>query len=709
MAGESKPLVITEYFRLGGALSADPGSTEAFEELRRFLLAHRRFELLSRWLEVRAPAVDATAAAQGFVALANLLVAHPLQHGLAMRSCERALAILSERGVAEGESSEAGQLLKFLENLPSMVPQAQRELRAAAVEERDRRRAAQIYLQIAELSAVYDPRGADRLRENLDRCFLLWAGMPGALDVVDLLGSEQLGMQWALDIFLGHARKATDRAAASGLWIRAARAAVRVGGQPAEALSDCLRQALQSDSFCLEAQIWLAERALDSQDWQAAEQLLEAVAARPSLEPIAKGAVLMLLSDLRQRLAKGEASRAALAEALRLPGAPVAEIARRAASLGDSLLAAQAQRAELSLAARENEQREMPLPERMAQLKRLAELQIGQLGQPREGFDTLARLLGLNPLQPEIWEALERLASAEGLGVQLTALYRELSGAPGAPVELARRLARQSASDGAVALAAWRRVLELSPGDPEAASALREGISQGGSQAEREMALLAELAGVPMTDQLSRLRLLNQILELSRDPRHRADLLTQIVALDSRDSRARRGLLREQLTLGQWALAEQSARLVLEGELDARERLSLLRSLAAVLGKQGRLNEALPELEAVLREAPGDDQARRLLETLVERHPDAVRAVQLLAEAELARGEVARSAALFLREAELQKDRLLATAALRRAAALFEEVLVDRRSALSVLGRALQLDPSLSETFATIWCGWPGS
>ncbi len=607
----------------------------------------------------------------------------------------RALAIVSERWASGPASNDAEQLLKFLQNLPSMVPQAQRELRGAAVEERDRRRAAQIYLQIAELSAVYDAQGADRLKENLDLAFLLWAGMPAALDAVDILGAEQLGMGWALELFLGQARKATDRAAAASLWIRAARAAVRVGGVAAVAQADHLRQALQADPLSLETQVSLAELALDAGDWGSAAQLIEA-AARPSLESRAKGSLLLLLSELRQRLGMGEASRASLAEALRLPAAPLAEIARRAEILGDPMLAAEAQRAEL--AARDDEQRDLPIADRIAKLGKLAELQIGQLGQPREGFDTLARSLGLNPLQPEVWDALDQLAATQGLGVQLTALYRELVAVPGAPVELARRLARQSAADGAVAPAAWRRVLELSAGDPEAAAALREGTAQGGSQADRELALRTELSGVPLTDQASRLRLLHQILDLSRDPMQRADLLAQVVALDPRDGASRRGLLREQLTLGQWESAEQSARLLLEGELDSKERLSLLRSLAAVLGKQGRLNEALPELEAVLRETPADDQARRLLETLVERHPDALRAVQLLAEAELARGEVARSATLFLREADLQKDRLLATAALRRAAALFEEVLVDRRSALSALGRALQLDPSLAET-----------
>jgi tetratricopeptide (TPR) repeat protein len=285
-------------------------------------------------------------------------------------------------------------------------------------------------------------------------------------------------MGWALDICLTHALKATDRGAAAGLWIRAARAAVRVGGAPAEAQADHLRRALQSDPFCLEAQMWLAERALDAGDWAAAEQLVEGAAVRPALDPIARGALLLLLSDLRRRLEKGEGSRTALAEAMRLPSAPWAEIARRAASLGDPLLAAEAQRAELSLAAGDGEAREMPVAERIAHLKRLAELQLGQLGRPREGFDTLARALALNPLQPEIWDTLERLAIAEGLGVQLTALYRELAAAPGAPAELARRLARQVGPERSAALAAWRRVLELSPGDAEATAALREGLTQ---------------------------------------------------------------------------------------------------------------------------------------------------------------------------------------------------------------------------------------
>ena len=102
------------------------------------------------------------------------------------------------------------------------------KLRAAAVEERDRRRAARRdYLQIAELAAVYDQR-FDRVRKNLERCFLLWAAMPAALATVEVLAAGSLGANFALEFFVAQAKRTTERTAAAELWIRAARAATLV-------------------------------------------------------------------------------------------------------------------------------------------------------------------------------------------------------------------------------------------------------------------------------------------------------------------------------------------------------------------------------------------------------------------------------------------------------------------------------------------------
>lgn len=684
--------VAAEYSQLRRALLAAPQDDQAFEAIKVFLLEQRRFLLLAQWLEVRTLSVPIDLASAGFVALANVLISHPLHHGLSRHCCQRALDL-------NPKHTDARQVLDFLERLPATVPQAQRELRAAAVEERDRRRAAQIYLQIAELIAVYDERADDRLRDNLDRCFLLWAAMPAALEVVALLAQRRLGIAWALDLLQAQAKQTADRSTASGLWVRAARAALQLGSP--EALCDAkahMERALQLDPSRIEAAEALAELALCDGELARAETLLSAAARQSTTDFRAHAGLWLLISDLCHELDRDDDSRAALAEVLRFVGAPFGEVVRRAQVLGDVRLVAEAQRAELAAAASEGEHGDAPVALRVSQLMRLAELQVGEFDQPREGFDTLARALALAPDRADLWAALEALASARGFEVQLLGLYREMVVRADASPELARRLARRSAGDPAGVLGAWRRVLELSPGDPEAAAAVRESLAQGGSERERETALRAELLNVHAEDESGRLRLLRQILAVTKDPQQRSELLGQLLALDPGDEGARRAWLREQLTLGEWAGAEQSARLLLGAALDLKERLAILRSLSAVLGKQGRLIEALPELEEVLCQVPGDEPARRLLETLVERYPETLRATQLLAEAELARGEPARAASLFLREAEIQGDPLLATAALRRAAKLYEETLVDRRSALSALSRALRLDPSLSET-----------
>ncbi len=679
------------FARARDAVLAGPNDEAAFNVLRQLLLDEGRFALLAHWIEWRRGTIGGAGVARELHGLVKAMITRPLYHALALHLCQRA-------GALAPEISEVQHTLQFLHGLPAMVSQAQRELRAAAVEERDRRRAAQIYLQIAELAAVYDQR-FDRVRENLDRCFLLWGAMPAALATVEALSSGTLGPTFALEFFVAQAKRTTERTAAAELWIRAARAATRVGSP--EALRDAetyWQQALQLDPTRAEAAVALVEKGLERGEVANAEAILLGLASRLSLDPEAQAAVWLLIVDVRQLLGNAEGARAALAEVLRFPSAPLAEISRRAVLLGDGRLIADVRRAELSLSA----QQALPVAERVRQLQRLAELQAGELGQPSEAFDTLAQALMLDPELAVLADAIEKVAIGNGLDVQLVALYRELSARPGAPVELARRLARRVGEDRAAALSAWRRVIELQPGDPEATAALRDGIAQGGSEAERETALRSELENVSPQDVASRLRLLRQIAALARDPGQRAELFEEILRLDTLDVETQRSLLRERLTLGQWVAAERSARTLLGADLDAKERLSVLRSLAAILGKLGRLAEALPEIDEVLRAAPTDDQARRLLETLVERHPDNLRGIQLLAEAELAREELARAAALFLREADLQSDPQLAVRALRRAARIYEENLVDRRAAQNAIVRALRLDPALVEVRAEL-------
>ena len=79
-----------------------------------------------------------------------------------------------------------------------------------------------------------------------------------------------------------------------------------------------------------------------------------------------------------------------------------------------------------------------------------------------------------------------------------------------------------------------------------------------------------------------------------------------------------------------------------------------------------------------------------------------MRGIQLLAEAELSREEVARAAALFLREADIQSDPQLAVRALRRAAKIYEESLRDCRSAQNAIVRALRIDPAVAEVRAEV-------
>ncbi|HME90869.1 MAG TPA: tetratricopeptide repeat protein, partial [Myxococcaceae bacterium] len=95
-----------------------------------------------------------------------------------------------------------------------------RRLRTASLEERDRKSAARQSLLVAKLFAWCDGTARGKVKEALHRSFLLWPGMPAALDFLERLAAKENDLPGAVRSMQAMAREAKDRAAQSQLWTR---------------------------------------------------------------------------------------------------------------------------------------------------------------------------------------------------------------------------------------------------------------------------------------------------------------------------------------------------------------------------------------------------------------------------------------------------------------------------------------------------------
>ena len=337
-------------------------------------------------------------------------------------------------------------------------------------------------------------------------------------------------------------------------------------------------------------------------------------------------------------------------------------------------------------------------------LRRVAEVQAGPLRSPELAFLTAARAVREDPDQAESIALCARIAEAEHLEDELEELLAEVaerSRQPGARLELRRRVAVLAARGGAPARSgeAWKRVLELAPGDVEAlrglSLALREvGDAEGLAQVLRRRVALedapAERAGL--------------LLELAavqeeglRDPG--AALLSARQALElapaRRDAAAR--LDRLCLATERWAeLSEVLARELglAEAEQDGAAARALRQRLAEL--KETRLLDregAMALYEELLSGRPDDAQALARLEALLARNPAHGRAAEVLERAYAATGAWARHAAVLEVRAAERPDPVERKALFLRLAEVREERLQSPELAFTALARAFREDP----------------
>src|SRR5262249_45477392 len=96
-----------------------------------------------------------------------------------------------------------------------------RRLRPASLDERARKSAARQSLLVAKLFAWCDGTAKSKVKEALHRSFLLWPGMPAALDFLERLAAKENDIPGAVRSVQAMAREAKDRAVQSQVWTRA--------------------------------------------------------------------------------------------------------------------------------------------------------------------------------------------------------------------------------------------------------------------------------------------------------------------------------------------------------------------------------------------------------------------------------------------------------------------------------------------------------
>jgi len=196
------------------ASRADPSARQAFRKCRQLLLADYRYRPAFDSLQRERAALGSAGLADDYAALAELLAEDPLEHPLAQSAARIALEI--QPGHARAEKVQ--RALKVFDL--SWRDQVRR-LRTASLEERDRKSAARESLLVAKLFAWCDGTARNKVKEALHRSFLLWPGMPAALDFLDRLAAKENDVPGAIRSVQAMAREAKDRAVQSQLWTRA--------------------------------------------------------------------------------------------------------------------------------------------------------------------------------------------------------------------------------------------------------------------------------------------------------------------------------------------------------------------------------------------------------------------------------------------------------------------------------------------------------
>ncbi len=196
------------------AARADPEDTALPQQLRRELFVERRFGAVFASLEREREQRGGVGLADAYLALAEALVDDPTEHQLARSALHWA-------GQLSPDNPRTRAVAEALASLDAGWRERATALWAASLAEQEAAHAAELSLAVARLFSWYDPGGAPRVKEALDRCFVLWPAMPGALLFLERMAERSEDWSGFASVLEHMAKDATDAAAQAELWVRA--------------------------------------------------------------------------------------------------------------------------------------------------------------------------------------------------------------------------------------------------------------------------------------------------------------------------------------------------------------------------------------------------------------------------------------------------------------------------------------------------------
>ncbi|MCC6748811.1 MAG: hypothetical protein IT371_14220 [Deltaproteobacteria bacterium] len=288
----------------------------------------------------------------------------------------------------------------------------------------------------------------------------------------------------------------------------------------------------------------------------------------------------------------------------------------------------------------------LPRPDRIAALRRLAELSTGPLDRPKDAIWAYGHLLELAPHDQQALDRLQGLLERSDDWPQLVRVleYRlQMARTELERVESIRALARLTDTrleDLRRATAYWEDVVTLAPGDAEALAALCRLYAATGEPEALIRSLRSRLALCPELGTAERAALLKQLATVAENQLDARDVAIDAYEQLSRLLPADRGALDALARLyGQQGRLPQLAEIVgrqLDLADDEEEKLALaFRQVDLLEEKLGEPEAAehvyLRILDTI---APGDEEAHRRLKQLYLRRGDWHKAVEI-AEREL--------------------------------------------------------------------------